>query len=144
MRPTERIDNFLTKVDWSKLSNRWKLEIPITRINRRTRTYWKQNSDQRFGQVLINLNLVPDNLNIWLDEEPDILLAQGVPAREVYYWTSVYDKDMNRLEVPVHKLIKDLDDSHLEAIKSFFEKQNKSVPELIIDEINYRYGKTLE
>ena len=140
MRPIERIDNFLREVDWSKLSERWKLKNPITRINRRVRTYWKQNSDQRFGQVLINLNLVPDNLNIWLDEEYDILIAQGLEPRDVIFWISYYDKDNNLLDEPVARLIKDLDTGHVEKLLGLVKTTNMF--EILFNELKLRNGKS--
>ena len=93
MRVLERIDNFLSKVDWGKLNDRWELRklIPdlksviTTQINPTSVVeYWKENYDMRFGQVLINLNIVPDNMKIWGDEDEDILLDQGLPPEEVY------------------------------------------------------------
>ena len=125
MRPIERIDNFLRSVDFSKLSGRWGLELPITGINRRTRTYWKQNPDQRFGQVLINLGIVSDNLLIWLDEESDILLDQGIAPEDCLYWTSIYDKDDNLLDKPISKLLKDLDTDHIVNIYKYVHTENK-------------------
>ena len=128
MRPIERIDNFLRSVDFSKLSGRWGLELLITGINRRTRTYWKQNPDQRFGQVLINLGIVSDTLLIWLDEESDILLDQGIAPEYCLYWTSIYDKDGNLLDEPVSKLLKDLDTDHIVNIyKYVYIENNKTL-----------------
>ena len=36
-------------------------------------TYWRQNPDQRFGQMLINLGLVPDDIRTWAMEDDDLL-----------------------------------------------------------------------
>ena len=146
MRPPERIDNFLAKVDWFKLMCRWGIdysyfeEMLHSGYNDLIK-YWKENPDLRFGQACINLNWMPDKLNIWNDEESDILIDQGVPPREVYFWTSYYDEYMNRLPEPKRKLIKDLDDDHLNNICLYCTSVQKQTPELIIDEINYRNGK---
>jgi hypothetical protein len=120
MRPIERIDNFLSKVDWGKLYDRWNLPnsfcTDMDFINPKFVEYWKENPDQRIGQVLINLNLIPDKFDIWTDEESDILIDQGIPLEDCLYWTSFYDKDENLLKEPVTRLIKDLKPDHIKKI----------------------------
>lgn len=143
MRPIERIDNFLAKVDWFKLVHRWNIdnfdEVLLNHFNKIVE-YWKSNPDQRFGQVLINLGLVQDKLNIWTDEESDILIGQGIPPREVYFWTSRFDKEGNLLEVPKTKLIKDLDTEHLVAIIAWFKDRLRKAPDIITEELKFRNG----
>ena len=80
------------------------------------RTYWEENPDQRIGQVLINLNLVPDDFKVWHDEEPDILLSQDYQHRDIHFWGRNFDKDMNRLPKTEWILIKDMSTEHIEAI----------------------------
>lgn len=36
--------------------------------------------------------------------------------REEFTWTALYDKDLNRLNAPVTKVLKDLEEEHIEAI----------------------------
>lgn len=36
--------------------------------------------------------------------------------REEFTWTALYDKDLKRLNAPVTKLLKDLEEDHIEAI----------------------------
>lgn len=36
--------------------------------------------------------------------------------REEFTWTMLYDKELNRLNAPVTKLLKDLEEDHIEAI----------------------------
>jgi len=118
MRPIERIDNFLSKIDWSKLIERWNIkdtENFYTSTPLFIASEWKNNSDLRFGQLLINRNDVEDTMQIWCDEEYDILLDQGVAPEECLYWTSCYDKDMNHIP-EVSKLIKDLETDHINNI----------------------------
>lgn len=134
MRPIERIDNFLSKVDWNKLKDRWGIEWsyiddiltqPITYA--KFREYWKENPDQRIGQVLINLGLIPDNFKIWIDEESDILINQGIPPEECLYWTSIFDKNENLLDKPITRLIKDLEPNHIKKIlKIFYPKLSEN------------------
>lgn len=149
MRQVERIDNFLAKVDWNYLMDRWKVNKDLVKSicyasNPTVPEYWKENPDQRIGQVLINLNLIPDDLFIWNDEEHEILLDQGVPMREVYTWTSYYDKDKNRLATPVIKFIKDLDTDHVENIIEHLhgKEEHRDWLELMQEELKFRKDDT--
>jgi len=138
MRPIERIDNFLEKVNWYKLFyDRWKLSpTDVYKVEHERLLniieYWKENPDQRIGQLLINLELVPDNLKIWSDEEEDILISQGIPPEECVYWTSIYDKQNNLLSVPITRLIKDLDINHILNIKRYAYNKNVSLPHNVL------------
>jgi len=119
MRPIERIPLFMKMVNTDKLAERWwvlpdLLKDALTQEN--FETYWLNNPDQRIGQVLINLDLIPDSMNIWMDEVQDILLDQGMPPRDCLFWTSLFDKEGNRLEEPMSKLIKDLESNHIKNI----------------------------
>lgn len=119
MRQKERISLFLNKLNFNKLEERWDIDISQDlrgEIFNQAKEYWEQNPDQRFGQVLINLNLIPDNFDIWSDEESDILDAQGVPKRETMMWGTNFDKDMNRLPETIWKPINELTTDHIEAI----------------------------
>lgn len=128
MRPVERIDNFLNKVDWFKLWKKWDISITNKDINNILVPYWKENHDQRIGQAAINLGLVPDNLIIWSDEEWEILQDQGLEPEEYLFWTSYLDKDENKLDKPITRLIKDLDVAHIRAIKAYFNKHQAYLP----------------
>ena len=44
----------------------------IDRITEMIRKIWIVNQDQRFGQLLINLGLMPDEGDIWNIEDSDI------------------------------------------------------------------------
>ena len=122
MRPIERIDDFLSKVDWDKLYyERWKINPDdLPRVHKSELDnmvhYWKKNYDQRVGQVLINLGLIPDSLFAWNDEEPNILISQGFDPAECYYWGNNYDKDMNRLPKTIYKPIRELSTEHILSI----------------------------
>jgi hypothetical protein len=133
MRPIERIDNFLKRVNWEKLSTRWSIDLSGIDKSQEYGTstynnlllYWKENPDQRIGQVLINLGLIPDNLKIWMDEESDILLDQELSPEEVLFWGRNYDKDNNLLDHTEYILIKDLTSDHINAIYDWQFKLNK-------------------
>jgi len=139
MRPIERIDDFLKKVDWNDLLyNRWKLNKEIYydkkiayAIKPTVPEYWKENPDQRIGQVLINMQLVPNDIMIWNAEEPDILMSQGAPPEECLYWTSIYDKDMNPLDEPLTRKVSELTKDHIVSIDKYMKEHNGRVsPEM--------------
>lgn len=145
MRPIARIDNFLENVDWFKLMCRWGIdysyfdEMLHSGYNDLIE-YWKENPDLRFGQACINLNWMPDKLNIWIDEEYDILIAQGLEPRDVIFWTSYYDKDNNLLDKPISRLIKDLDTEHVQTLLGIVKTTNMF--EILFNELKFRHGKS--
>ena len=131
MRPIERIDNFLKLVNWNKLWKYWKLDDSyrlniLGLLSSKISYYWKENSDQRFGQVLINLNLIPDRIDIWLAEESEILALQGIPLEEYLFWGSIYDKDGNAIPL-TYRLINTLDTEHIDNIYSHMFKHDKQL-----------------
>lgn len=120
MRRPERIPIFLKLVDFDKLQERWDVDISQSFrgiiLKKETKEYWINNPDLRFGQMLINLEYMPDKLNIWNDEEPYILESQGIHPREYTFWGRNYDKDMNQLPKTEWTLIKDMSTDHIQAI----------------------------
>lgn len=120
MRPKERIPVFLQKVDFDKLQKRWNVDISQGLrgiiLKSETKDYWLENYDMRFGQMLINLEYMPDTMQIWTDEEYDILYDQGLPLREVLLWGNNYDKDMNRLPETIWRPICEMKTDHIQAI----------------------------
>lgn len=141
MRPKERIPLFMKLVNLDKLAERWKTLPDLLKtviIKDEVEKYWLENYDQRIGQVLINLCLIPDGFNIWLDEETDILIGQGIEPREFLFWGSIYDKNMKRLEETKYRLIKDIETNHINNILSMFNSpQNKG-------KLNTLYRETFE
>lgn len=141
MRPKERIPIFLTLISWTNLCDRWGcfanipngVELEEIVCSETVLNYWKENPDQRIGQVLINLELLPDNFEIWKDEENDILKDQGVNPREFLFWTSIYDKYENLLKEPKARLIKDMDTSHIRTILELERKNNWILSKLYKD-----------
>jgi hypothetical protein len=128
MRPIERIDNFIQKVNTIKMSNRWKLDT-IWHINLLSMfisdtfiMYWKENYDMRVGQALINFGIIPDSFQTWNDEEYDILKDQGLPPEEYLFWGSIYDKDMNPIPL-MYRLVKDMDTDHIEKVLSLYAEE---------------------
>jgi hypothetical protein len=132
MRPIERIDNFINLIDWNwLLYTKWKLDKEdlvaktICYMNNPTLIEaWKENPDQRIGQLLINLGLIDDSMERWCTEECDILIDQGIPPEECLYWTSMYDKDENLLDEPLTRKVSDLTKSHITNILTFMKTHN--------------------
>ena len=62
--------------------------------------------------------------------------------REIFTWTSLYDKDMRRIE-PTERLLKDLDTEHiLNIIKHLSEANgNPRTINIMSCELLYRHGK---
>ena len=133
MRPIERIDNFLEKVDWNTLFNNWGLQFDnkkyyyIEDFQKLFEKYWKENPDRRIGQVLSDLNILPNYEDPksygahtwWTDEESDILISQCIAPEDCLYWTSIFDKEGNELDMPVTRLVSSLSKEHIGNILMF-------------------------
>jgi hypothetical protein len=66
--------------------------------------------------------------------------------REVFTWTSNYDKDMQRTE-PVQRFLKDLDTDHILNILNYltdreiiYDSTRRSI-NIMVNELKYRHGK---
>jgi hypothetical protein len=120
MRRPERIPIFLKLVNFDKLQERWGIDISQELrgliLTKAVREYWTENYDQRFGQMLVNLEYIPDTLTTWMDEDDNILLSQGINPAEFMFWGRNYDKDMNELPKTEWILIKDMSTDHIQAI----------------------------
>jgi hypothetical protein len=149
MRSIERIDNFLKLVDWNDLLfRRWQIPFEdnelLTKVIAYSNTptipeYWNENPDQRIGQVLINLNLIPDKLNIWNEEEEDILIEQGIAPENCLFWTSIFDKDGNKLLEPLTRLISDMDTDHIvKVIELYHDKLSPRYKQAFDNVLDYR------
>lgn len=146
MKPIERIDNFLDKVDWTNLIlERWRLSGKyldfLKFINNpeeleEIKRLWKQRSEQRIGQFLINQGLIPDKVSIWYDETAEILHSQGFPWEECLFWGTMLDINEKPLKKPITTLVADLTPDHIRNIKNFFNKRNVSLPSRYIEAFN--------
>lgn len=84
------------------------------------KVFWEKYPDQRFGQVLINLQIIPDSYRVWNSEEDQWLIQNKyILPEEILFWGSNYDKDMNALEETKYSLLKDLTTDHIKNIISF-------------------------
>ena len=133
MRHKERINNFLKKVDWDKLYKEWDVENSKPEgwkdFEQYFLEYWNENPDQRIGQVLVNLGILPDRVPIYYAEESDILMNQGYAPEECIFWTSIYDKNGDLMSSPKSNLICDISIEHIENILSYMVENNKHISE---------------
>jgi len=69
------IDYFVNTVDWSKVLERWGIikTLPNRFETDEFKQYWRQNFNQRPGQALINLGLIPDGVSQWEDTAQTLL-----------------------------------------------------------------------
>lgn len=99
------------------------LKLKLSEIEK----YWKENSDQRLGQVLHNLCMVPQETgnNIYHIEEDDWLIKNGYcNIEDIKFWGVNYYKNGKKRKTVKFKLLKDLDIDHIKNIIKFFEDQN--------------------
>ena len=89
--------------------------------------YWNNNPDQRFGQMLSNLNLVDKEIEntIWNIEEDRWLIDNGyIKFENIKFWGVNYYKNDKPRKTTKFKLLRDLDIDHIKNIIIFFEEYN--------------------
>ena len=98
------------------------LKIKLLEIEKQ----WLENPDQRLGQLLCNMRLITniDTENkIWNIEEDVWLINNGYcNIEDIKFWGVNYDIDGNKLDKPYYKLLKDLDNNHIENIIKYFRE----------------------
>ena len=97
---------------------------------------WNNNPDQRFGQLLSNVNLVDKEIenHIWNIEEDDWLIQNGYcNIEDIKFWGINYYKNGKQRKTTKFILLKDLDINHIKNIIIFFEKYNS------LDKLNKPY-----
>lgn len=73
---------------------------------------WLESPDQRFGQLIINLGLVKDDIQTWQAEISDYPLPHEI-MRGIQTWGTNGKHGSGKYE---EKYIKDLETSHIKAI----------------------------
>lgn len=87
---------------------------------------WFDNSDQRFGQLLINMSLLDYNNPCWYIEEDNWLIKKGyLKLEDIKFWVSIYDAKGNLLDKPEANLLKKLDLNHIKNIINHFGGRGK-------------------
>ena len=89
---------------------------------------WLKYPDCRLGQLLVNLNLIPSkNIEhiIWNIEEDDWLIKNGYcNIEDIKFWGINYYKNGKQRKTTKYKLLKDLDNDHIQNIIKILEKYN--------------------
>ncbi len=129
MRRPERIPLFLDKIDGNVsvvLRDAYGLENDINIVESsdniydhydEIRSYWEDNPDLRFTQVLVSLGFIPNVEGFWYYiEEDEVLEKLGFMPESYLLWGQYFDKDMNRLPEPRYRPICVLDTDHIKAI----------------------------
>lgn len=96
---------------------------------------WLKSPDQRFGQLLINLGILPDVGNIWNSEIVDYPLPYEV-LREIVSWRSY--KYTRKGVILKRHILKDLSDTHLQNILATQDHITGNYRKLLKEEIKYR------
>lgn len=151
MRPIERIDVILDKMDFDYLESYLESKCPgatsvidaeIKDRVEEIRELWKENSDQRLFQLLINYGYIFEEADLWNKEESTWLIEQELAEpREVVFWGQNYDENGKLLPNTIYKPIKELTDGHLKGIVKYFGRmgvRKDKVLELIEKEIELR------
>lgn len=86
---------------------------------------WKENPDQRFGQLLVNLNLINSKEienRIWYVEEDDWLIENNyIKLEDIKFWGINFYKNGRQRKNIKHVLLRDLKTDHIKNIIRFFE-----------------------
>lgn len=106
-------------------------------MNKNFEDYWKDNPDQRLGQVMYNLDLISDK--VYQREEVDWLIGNKyIKPEEILFWGNNYDKDMNLLPETKYILLKDLTTNHIKNIIKYFKDRNKNINPMYLEYFNKR------
>lgn len=109
---------------------------------------WEASPDLRFGQLLINLGIVTDDIRTWNAEVIDYPLPHEV-MREIQTWGTKqkYKNHKDEFIGVVRKdiFIKDLDTDHIKAIlKTQTHIQDTNLEKILKQELKFRKKKLKE
>lgn len=99
-------------------------------IGKQQLDFWLKYPDLRFGQLLVNLNLVKPQLTgkLFYKEEVDWLLEHKYfKPEELLFWGRSLDKNNNPLPKTEYILLKDLKLDHIKNIIKYFEENNRRI-----------------
>ena len=138
MRRPERIPLFLDKIDGYVsvvlrdaygLENDLDLEPTCEDIYNNwdeIKSYWLDNPELRFTQVITSLGFIPNVAGFWYYiEEDEVLEKLGFSPQSYLLWGQYFDKDMNRLPEPIYRPIRELESDHILAILNGKYTSNK-------------------
>lgn len=134
MRPIERIDRFLKGGAIDKLHDQgllgdWEF-TQVCQAYNEIKAYWDKYPDQRFYQVLINLQVIEDVPGRWGMDDIELLQKIDVYTADLLRWKSYYNKAEERLSTPITRKISELDTDHINAIYKYADKHGTSLPSI--------------
>lgn len=87
---------------------------------------WLEEPDLRFGQLLVNMNLIPYMSKCWFYEEDDWLIEKGyLKLEDIKFWGRNYDENNNKLPKTEFILLKNLTTEHIKNIIAYFGGRGK-------------------
>jgi hypothetical protein len=86
--------------------------------------FWKEYPDLRFGQMLINQNIIFDGDHWNIEETKWLINNNFIKLAEIEFWGINYSKEGKLLKNTKFKLLKDLEIDHIKNIIKFFERNN--------------------
>jgi hypothetical protein len=92
---------------------------------------WFECPDQRFGQLLINLGIIQDNLIDWNKEIVDYPIPYE-DIRKILSWKTLDNRDI---------FIRDLETDHINKILETQKHITKNYKDLLLKELRYRIKK---
>lgn len=102
---------------------------------------WKKSPDQRFGQLLINLGLIQDNLKDWNIEITDLPIPHNI-IREIQTW-GTYGWKFS-LEEKKELYIKDLETDHIKNIIKTQNHLSDNFINVLKNEIKFKKNKNVD
>ncbi len=95
------------------------------------KTFWKNNTQLRLSQVLINLDIMDNYPGVYYyyTDTATIISAGLLEERDIYLWGNNYDKSGNKLNSVKYILIKNIETEHIKKIIEEVENQKLYVSE---------------
>lgn len=82
---------------------------------------WLEYPDLRFGQLLINMGIIPDNSSLHKEEDQWLINHNYINIEDIMTWTSYFNKEGEKLKQSKTVFLKDLTDDHIENIINFVD-----------------------
>ena len=137
-RPSVR-ERFLTNV--VKISGKADITRFMTKWREKSSLflkYWQENPNQRMGEVLIGLKIIPPFSGTWMNTEDETFLKEcGFADERTITIVTLYREDGTEEGIP----LKSVSDKHLNKI---LKEKGDETPKFIEEEIEFRKTKKLK